>query len=158
MASLTQWAWVSVNSGSLWWTARPGVLRFMGSQRVGHDWVTELNWTDMLESVSRFNTMLCPIYLSLNTYSRLPWCSVGKESACNAGDTGGMGSVPELGRSLGGGKWQPIPVFLPEKFHGGRSLASYRAKPHKESDTTVWLSAVSVLHDDVCAVPCSGVS
>ena len=35
-----------VNSGSWWWTGRPGVLRFMGSQRVGHDWVTELNWTE----------------------------------------------------------------------------------------------------------------
>ena len=27
-----------------WWTGRPGVLWFMGSQRVGHDWQTELNW------------------------------------------------------------------------------------------------------------------
>ena len=45
MASLTQWTWVWVNSGSWWWTGRPGVLRFMGSQRVGHDWATELNWT-----------------------------------------------------------------------------------------------------------------
>ena len=44
MASLTRWTWVSVNSGSWWWTGRPGVLRFMGSQRVAHDWVTELNW------------------------------------------------------------------------------------------------------------------
>ena len=35
-----------VNSGSWWWTGRPGVLRFMGSQRVGHDWVIELNWTE----------------------------------------------------------------------------------------------------------------
>ena len=33
-----------INSGSWWWTGRPGVLRFMGSQRVGHDWATELNW------------------------------------------------------------------------------------------------------------------
>ena len=46
MASLTQWAWVWVNSGSWWWTGRPGMLRFMGSQRVGHDWPTELNWTE----------------------------------------------------------------------------------------------------------------
>ena len=44
MASPTQWMWVWVNSGSWWWTGRPGMLRFMGSQRVGHDWVTELNW------------------------------------------------------------------------------------------------------------------
>ena len=34
-----------VDSGSWWWTERPGVLRFMGSQRVGHDWATDLNWT-----------------------------------------------------------------------------------------------------------------
>ena len=46
MASLTQWTWVWVNSGSWWWTGRPGVLRFMGSQRVGHDWATKLNWTE----------------------------------------------------------------------------------------------------------------
>ena len=45
MASLTRWTWVWVNSGSWWWTGRPGVLWFMGSQRVRHDWATELNWT-----------------------------------------------------------------------------------------------------------------
>ena len=45
MASPTQWTWVWVNSWSWWWTGRPGVLRFMGSQKVGHDWATELNWT-----------------------------------------------------------------------------------------------------------------
>ena len=44
MTSLAQWTWVWVNSGSWWWTGRPGVLRYMGSQRVGHDWATELNW------------------------------------------------------------------------------------------------------------------
>ena len=47
MASLSRWSWVWVNSGSWWWTGRPGVLRFMGSQRVGHDWATELNWTEL---------------------------------------------------------------------------------------------------------------
>ena len=45
--SPTQWTWVWVNSGSWWWTGRPGVLQFMGSQRVGHDWATELNWTSL---------------------------------------------------------------------------------------------------------------
>ena len=44
MASLTQWVWV--NSRSYSWTGRPGVLQSMGSQRVRHDWETELNWTD----------------------------------------------------------------------------------------------------------------
>ena len=46
MASPTRWTWVWVNSGRWWWTGRPDVLRFMGSQRVWHDWATELNWTD----------------------------------------------------------------------------------------------------------------
>ena len=47
MASLTQWTWVWVNSRSWWWTGRPGVLWFMGSQTVRHDWATELNWTEL---------------------------------------------------------------------------------------------------------------
>ena len=47
MASLTQWTWVWVNSGSWWGTGRPGVLRFMGSQRVRHDWATDLIWSDV---------------------------------------------------------------------------------------------------------------
>ena len=39
----TQWTCVWVGFGSWWWTGRPGVMWFMGSQRVGHDWVTELS-------------------------------------------------------------------------------------------------------------------
>ena len=46
MASPAQWTWVWVDSGSWWWTGRPGVLWLMGSQSVGHNWVTELNWTE----------------------------------------------------------------------------------------------------------------
>ena len=47
MASLTRWTWVWVNSGSWWWTGRPGTLQFTGSQGVRHDWATELNWTEV---------------------------------------------------------------------------------------------------------------
>ena len=43
LASPTQWTRVWVNSGSWWWTGRPGMPKSMGSQRVGHDWATELN-------------------------------------------------------------------------------------------------------------------
>ena len=50
MASPTRWTWVWVDSRSWWWTGRPGVLRFMGSQRVRHDWATELNWTVQTEA------------------------------------------------------------------------------------------------------------
>ena len=52
MASPTRWTWVWVNSGSWWWTGRPGVLRFMGSQRVGHNWATDLIWSDLTPSLS----------------------------------------------------------------------------------------------------------
>ena len=48
MASRTQWTWVWVNSRSWWWTWRPGVLQSMELQRLRHDWVTELNWTEPL--------------------------------------------------------------------------------------------------------------
>ena len=45
MAPPTQWTWVWVSSWSWWWTRKPGVLQSMGSQRVRHNWATELNWT-----------------------------------------------------------------------------------------------------------------
>ena len=51
IASLIRWTWVWVNSRSWWWTGRPGVLRFMGSQRVGHDWATDLIWSDVNKSI-----------------------------------------------------------------------------------------------------------
>ena len=53
MASPTQWTWVWVNPGIWWWIGRPGVLQSMGLQRVGHNWETELNWTDRMSGVGR---------------------------------------------------------------------------------------------------------
>ena len=76
IASLTRWTWVWVNSGSWWWTGRPGVLRFMGSQRVGHDWATELNWTD------------------IDTYNNVHACSIAQLclTLCNPMDCSPPGS------------------------------------------------------------------
>ena len=51
MASLTRWTWVWVNSGSRWWTGRPGVLWFMRSLRVRHNWMTELKWTEEVHNL-----------------------------------------------------------------------------------------------------------
>ena len=68
MASLTWWTWAWVNSGSWWWTGRPGVLWFMGSQRVGHDWATELNWTEgcSIEGISCvLRTTICQVFFSV---------------------------------------------------------------------------------------------
>ena len=46
MASLTQWTWVRASSRRRWNTGKPGMLQSRGSQRVGHDWATELNWVE----------------------------------------------------------------------------------------------------------------
>ena len=87
MASLTWWMWVWASSRSWWWSGRPGVLQSMGWQRVRHDWVIELNWT---------------------------YGSAGKESTCNAGDTGDAGSVPGWGRSPEEGSSNPLQYSYPE--------------------------------------------
>ena len=77
MASLTHWTWVWVNSGSWWWTGRPGVLRFMGSQRVGHDWVTELNWLSLTcaELFSSFWTKLSQRWAKLSNHASIFWAT-----------------------------------------------------------------------------------
>ena len=53
MASPTQWTWVWVDSRNWWRTVRPGVLRFMGLQRVGHNWAIELNWTELRDHLKK---------------------------------------------------------------------------------------------------------
>ena len=70
MASRTRWTCVWVNSGSWWWTGRPGMLWFMGSQRVEHDWATELNWTELtviLISVAFYKPFVCSMRTELTS-------------------------------------------------------------------------------------------
>ena len=50
MALPTWWTWVWVNSRSWWWTGRPDMPQSTGSWRIGYDWVTELNWTDIIKN------------------------------------------------------------------------------------------------------------
>ena len=82
MASPTLWTWVWVNSGSWWWTGRPGVLRFMGSQRVRHDWATELNWTDsalskLWETVKDREACCAAVYRVINSWAPLSdWTTI----------------------------------------------------------------------------------
>ena len=71
MASPTWWTWVWVSSRSWWWTGRPGMLQSMGSQKVGHDWVTELNLTETLQAPNQrcFFPLKASSSLSLSTAS-----------------------------------------------------------------------------------------
>ena len=80
MASLTQWSWVRVSSRSWWWTGRPGMLRFMGSQRVRHDWATELNWTELWHRIAykvlnliTIQCMCVCVYIHTHINWGLPW-------------------------------------------------------------------------------------
>ena len=59
MVSPTRWTWVWVDSGSWWWTGRPGVLWFMGSQRVRYDWATERNWTESGFAFRLYQPLMC---------------------------------------------------------------------------------------------------
>ena len=92
MASPTRWTWVWVNSRSWWWTGRPGMLQFMGSQRVRHDWATELNWTEYLLGTSQ----VVPVVKSLRI---------------NVGETRDAISIPRLGRTSGEGNGIPLQYF-----------------------------------------------
>ena len=104
MASLTQWTWVSVNSGSWWWTGRPGVLWFMGLQRVRHDWATELNWCKKSGS---------------------PDGTGGKEPSCQCRRHKRHRFDPWVGKIHWKKAWKPTPVFFIGESHGQRSLVGY---------------------------------
>ena len=84
MASLTQWTWVWVDFGSWWWTGRPGVLWFMGSQRVRHSWATELSWYLIAPfphfyyfDINSINIAICilkvPYHMPFITYKNLQY-------------------------------------------------------------------------------------
>ena len=71
MASPMQWTWVWVNSGSWWWTGKPHVLQSIESQRVGHDWAIELNWTELKPSQS--SRAQCCFNWSLHCHCIVDW-------------------------------------------------------------------------------------
>ena len=72
MASPTWWTWVWVNSGSWWWTGRPGMLRFMGLHRVRHNWATELNWSPKGKQPS-YSLEGLMLKLKLQYFGHLMW-------------------------------------------------------------------------------------
>ena len=59
MASLMRWTWVWTGSRSWWWTGKPGMLQSVGLWRARHDWVTEMNWTEL--STEEFMLLNCGV-------------------------------------------------------------------------------------------------
>ena len=66
MAIPTPWTWVWASSGSWWWTGRPGMLQSMGSQRVGHNWVTQLNWIHAVLNTCALSLIQGPLKASMS--------------------------------------------------------------------------------------------
>ena len=80
MASLSWWTWVWVSSGSWWWTGKPGVLQSMGSQRVKHDWATELNFNHyVVPSLSLVTVFVLKSVMSEHYHSSFVMISVCME-------------------------------------------------------------------------------
>ena len=103
-------------SGSWWWTGKPGVLQFMGSQRVWHDWATELNWTEAKPGGASGEEYVCPCRRHERCSRFNPWV---RKVTCRR-------------------TRQPTPVFLPGESQGQRILADYSPWGHKELDITDW--------------------
>ena len=102
MSSLTQWAWVWVRSGSWWWTGRPGVLGFMGSRRVRHNWVTELSqWCYLTISSSAALFSFC-----LQSFPASGYFPVSQLFPSGGQSTGASASPSDLPMNIQG--WFPL--------------------------------------------------
>ena len=154
MVSLTWWTWVWASSRSWCWTGKPGVLQSMRSQRVGHDWATEWNWTGLKKTrYTKFKNLVL-FYIWEGTRVRAPDVF---SFICMSAILGPVSCVffhimsssvltIRSGCSLGASRlhryaspsWAPwragipgncdillTPVFLPGKSHGQRSQADY---------------------------------
>ena len=157
MASPTQWTWVWVNSESWWWTGNPGVLQSMGSQRVRHDWVTELNWTiysrkekEKESFITACETGTTQILKSDKDITRKKNCRprprslsfpggpVAKNPPASAGDSGDTGSIPGSGRSPEEGNGNPLQYSCLEN---SMDRGAWRATVHGVTNSWTGLSA-----------------
>ena len=99
MASVTQWTCVWMDSGIWWWTGRPDVLGFMGLQRVGHDWVTQLSWTDVRKR--KTNTYIKAYILNLERWC---WWTYLQDSNEHVGIENWL--LDMVGEEEGGTNWE----------------------------------------------------
>ena len=172
MAPPIQWTWVWARSGSWWWTGRPGVLQFIGWQRVGHNWVTELNWMHYYDLASKQHP-----YLFLCFYGKESGLQLAVSSAsaiftrlqlhCPPGLAShlklyhfqvckGIGRI----QFLGGCQTENLQFLLTLGFlpHGSLHKAAYFIRASKgesqRESITAWLKSKShgVIFDHYCCI------
>ena len=125
MASLTQWTWVWVNSSSWWWTGRPGVLQFMGSQSQ-----TRLsNWAELKKRPYQ----IALLYLN---FMRIQSLGSSRGPLCPSDSLGSPEEFQCFSPGFQRRQWQPTAVLLPGKSHGQRSLVGCSPCGRKEWNTT----------------------
>ena len=128
-------------------TEEPGRLQSMGSQRVKPDWVTNALtftlwwvWRELNERGNQDGGCMGVSFMIIHQTTHLfglPCGCGGKEPTCQCRRCGFNPWLRNIPRRR---KWQPTPVFLPEKSHGQKSLVGYSPQGHKESNMTEWLS------------------
>ena len=162
MASPTQWTWVWVNSGSWWWTGRPGVLQFMGSQRVRHVWATKLNWKGIWVTefllLSKLTWLLLLIALCTchrsgistdwnwdvaHTYKvlpnylhSLPWWLSGKEPTCQCRR---HGFHPWIGLGISPGEGNDNPPQY-SCWENSMDRGTWQATVHVAAGSWMWFN------------------
>ena len=109
---LTQWTWVRINSGSWWWTGRPGMLQSVGLQRVGHDWATELN---------------CELLWASGFWVPALFCITKSKYSCSY-----PASILDLGEECRISVWFPMSLSQEDWFTSG--LGKDHWKVHKDTE------------------------
>ena len=132
---------VWVNSGSWWWTGRPGVLQSMGSQRVGHDWATELTRSVYLRR--------CKVSLGTDPFQLLPTPPFLKKTGCCAGRPSGLGLVADLTlSSVSSLAWWPQKwLYAPGCGDPGQTARALLPQALLSNGCPVWCGSPRVVTD-----------
>ena len=147
MASLSQWTWVWVNSRSCWWTGRPGMLWFMGLQRVGHDWATELNWTEWRKSA--YSSPVPKLRYFCDWWYFLQYLQSKGRDLCNAK----LGFMDLTGMLILSLSKLTNPIFLPSELPCTYEIIhQFNRRKHVKHTLLIVTSGIKCYHKSVMKV------
>ena len=143
MASPTRRTWVWVNSRSWWWTGRPGVLWFMGSQTIGHDWTTELNWTERVCQKHQISGQIPDLLNQNMSWKTDLFCGYLQAFEKNCPAEHSTHSLIQSGLIKG--------LFCERECSSkAKALISCSLEPGEETKTDKWISIYAITNDKYC--------